>query len=233
MPGQHQRRQRVVDHRLVVDREQLLADRAGQRVQARAGAAGEDDAFHRPAARRSGTGAEPRGSMIRGDRPTSGTIGADRDHADVGKAIGRAVRRAMSASTIIWTSPLEVDVGLPAKLLPAPCRSRRSGDRLRPGGGSAGSSCTYFCRIEADVAERGVDQIADRVAHAGRDDVVVRLVLLQHQPHRADVVAGEAPVALARRDCRATSESARPSLIRATPSVTLRVTNSRPRRGDS
>ena len=37
----------------------------------------------------------------------------------------------------------------------------------------------------------------------------------------------------ARRGCRATSVSASPSLMRATPSVTLRVTNSRPRRGDS
>ena len=43
--GQHQRRQRVVDHRLVVDRQQLLADRAGQRVQPRAGSAGQDDAL--------------------------------------------------------------------------------------------------------------------------------------------------------------------------------------------
>ena len=37
---------------------------------------------------------------------------------------------------------------------------------------------------------------ADGVRLAGRDHVVVRLVLLQHQPHRAHVVAGEAPVAL-------------------------------------
>ena len=31
---------------------------------------------------------------------------------------------------------------------------------------------------------------------ACRDDVIVRLVLLQHQPHRLDIVAGVAPVAL-------------------------------------
>ncbi len=43
---QHQRRQRVVDHRLVVDRQQLLGDDAGERVEARPGAAGEDDALH-------------------------------------------------------------------------------------------------------------------------------------------------------------------------------------------
>jgi hypothetical protein len=44
--GQHQHRQRVVDHRLVVDRQQLLGDALRDRVQTRAGAAGENDALH-------------------------------------------------------------------------------------------------------------------------------------------------------------------------------------------
>jgi hypothetical protein len=48
----------------------------------------------------------------------------------------------------------------------------------------------------------------------------------------ADVVAGEAPVAM-RVEVAEASVSVRPSLMRATPSVTLRVTNSMPRRGDS
>ena len=39
-------------------------------------------------------------------------------------------------------------------------------------------------------------ELAHRVRLAGGDDVVVGLVLLQHQPHRPHVVAGEAPVAL-------------------------------------
>ncbi|OIQ75685.1 hypothetical protein GALL_426430 [mine drainage metagenome] len=43
--GKHQRRQRVVDHRLVVHRQQLLADRLRDRVEPRAGTAGEDEAF--------------------------------------------------------------------------------------------------------------------------------------------------------------------------------------------
>ena len=43
--GQQQRGQRVVDHRLVVDRQQLLGDRQGGGMQPGAGAAGEDDAF--------------------------------------------------------------------------------------------------------------------------------------------------------------------------------------------
>ena len=42
---QHQRGERVVDHRLVVDRQQLLGYGERGRVQPGAGAAGEDDAF--------------------------------------------------------------------------------------------------------------------------------------------------------------------------------------------
>ena len=42
---QHQRGERVVDHRLVVDREQLLAGNGGQRIQTCAAAAGEDNAL--------------------------------------------------------------------------------------------------------------------------------------------------------------------------------------------
>ncbi len=44
-PRQHQGRQRIVDHRLVVDREELLADGARQRVEPGPGAAREDDSL--------------------------------------------------------------------------------------------------------------------------------------------------------------------------------------------
>lgn len=43
---QHEGAERVVDHGLVVDRKQLLGGHKRERVQARAGPAGEDDAFH-------------------------------------------------------------------------------------------------------------------------------------------------------------------------------------------
>ena len=43
---QHECAERVVDHGLVVDRQQLLGGHERERVQARAGPAGEDDAFH-------------------------------------------------------------------------------------------------------------------------------------------------------------------------------------------
>jgi GDPmannose 4,6-dehydratase len=49
--------------------------------------------------------------------------------------------------------------------------------------------------VDADVGEREVEEVADGVGLAGGDDVVVGLVLLQHAPHRLDVVAGVAPVA--------------------------------------
>ena len=67
--GEHQRRQRVVDHRLVVDRHQLLADRAGERVQACAAAAREHDAavirlLHEPGSFLCGAGREYRGRTI-------------------------------------------------------------------------------------------------------------------------------------------------------------------------
>lgn len=44
--GHHEDGQRVVDHRLVVDRQQLLGRDGGERVEARARAAREDDALH-------------------------------------------------------------------------------------------------------------------------------------------------------------------------------------------
>ena len=43
--GEHQHRQRIIDHRLVVDRHELLAHGDGQGIEPGAGAAGEDDAF--------------------------------------------------------------------------------------------------------------------------------------------------------------------------------------------
>ena len=44
--GQHQGGQRVINHGLVVDRQQLFAGDHGQRIKPGAGAAGENNAFH-------------------------------------------------------------------------------------------------------------------------------------------------------------------------------------------
>ena len=62
--GQHQRRQRVVDHRLVVDRQQLLRHDPRERIQPRAGAAGEDDALGAASAAASRSAAFARGARL-------------------------------------------------------------------------------------------------------------------------------------------------------------------------
>ena len=45
--GLHQGRKRVVNHRLIVHRHELLADAVRERMESGAGTAGQDDAFHR------------------------------------------------------------------------------------------------------------------------------------------------------------------------------------------
>jgi len=52
-----------------------------------------------------------------------------------------------------------------------------------------------FLHVQADELESQLAKIPHAGATAGRDDVVVRLRLLQHQPHGLDIVAGVAPVA--------------------------------------
>lgn len=46
------------------------------------------------------------------------------------------------------------------------------------------------------MGEGDFEELPDGVGFAGGDDVVGGGVLLEHEPHGADVVAGEAPVAL-------------------------------------
>src|SRR5438094_7664870 len=48
--------------------------------------------------------------------------------------------------------------------------------------------------VEAQTREGGLDELPHRVLLPGRDHVVFRFVLLKHQPHRADVLAGMPPV---------------------------------------
>ena len=81
---EHQRAQRVVDHRLVVDREQLLADHAGQRVEPRARAAGEDDALQSSSLR---LGAE---LLQRGAQPERSSLQRAERLVDAEPAPGRA-----------------------------------------------------------------------------------------------------------------------------------------------
>ena len=48
--------------------------------------------------------------------------------------------------------------------------------------------------IQPGRAEGDFAQLANRARHSHPDNVVVRRGLLQHQPHRLDIVAGESPV---------------------------------------
>src|ERR1035437_700528 len=50
--------------------------------------------------------------------------------------------------------------------------------------------------VEIGIRERFLAELLHGPFLTGADDVVVGLVLLQHAPHRVDVVAGEAPVAV-------------------------------------
>ena len=50
--------------------------------------------------------------------------------------------------------------------------------------------------VEASRARMPARRIAHGMRLAGRDDVVVGLLLLQHQPHGFDIVASKAPIAL-------------------------------------
>ena len=91
---------------------------------------------------------------------------------------------------------LEADLGLPSEDPPG---LRGVADQLVDLGRAHEPLVLLDVRlpvVDADVAERGGEVVADRVCLAGRDDVVVGLLLLEHQPHRLDVVAGEAPVTL-------------------------------------
>ncbi|MNY73829.1 hypothetical protein D3C86_2127030 [compost metagenome] len=50
--------------------------------------------------------------------------------------------------------------------------------------------------IEANVFERDIQHVFDCPGPSSRDDIVVSRLLLQHQPHRADIVASMTPVTL-------------------------------------
>ena len=102
--------------------------------------------------------------------------------------------RSRSASTIIRTRPSKSTVGShPSRsraLAASPTSRSTSAGRMR-----AGSVRTCSVAVEAGVVEGELDQAVDRVGDAGGHHVVVGLLLLEHPPHRLDVVAGEAPVA--------------------------------------
>ncbi len=50
--------------------------------------------------------------------------------------------------------------------------------------------------VELERAKYLIQKFANAMRFTGGDDVIIRLGLLKHQPHRLDIIAGEAPVAL-------------------------------------
>ena len=85
--------------------------------------------------------------------------------------------------------------GLPAELL---ARLGRVADELVDLGWpeKRGIGHDVAVVIEPDMGEGDFEEVAHRVGFARGDNVVVRFVLLQHQPHRLHVIAGVAPVTL-------------------------------------
>ena len=53
-----------------------------------------------------------------------------------------------------------------------------------------------FFPIQAHVVEGDAHEFLDAVGLARADYVIISLVLLQHQPHGPDIIAGKSPVAL-------------------------------------
>src|SRR5476649_1999483 len=50
--------------------------------------------------------------------------------------------------------------------------------------------------LDANLGEGALDEFTDRMGFPGRQDIIVRLRLLQNAPHSLDVIAGVPPVAL-------------------------------------
>ena len=120
--GEHQRRQRVVDHRLVVHRQQLLRHHLRDRVQPRARAAGEDDplAVHH-------AGADEYCSSIQRRYSLLCTLAS---HAPLSRY----------QSTVFARPLANVSARLPAELARGSWRRRsRSGDRVPAGRRRTGS----------------------------------------------------------------------------------------------
>ena len=82
---------------------------------------------------------------------------------------------------------------LPAELLLRLAGSATTSS-MSAGRASSGSIRTWSSALQVDAGEGRVDEVPDRVRDAGADHEVVRLVPLEHQPHRLDVLLRVAPV---------------------------------------
>ena len=92
-------------------------------------------------------------------------------------------------------SCFEADLRLPAEGLAGLRRIAQEDVHLR-GAEIARIDLHVLLVVEVELREDLLGEFADRMGLSGGDDVIVGPVLLEHQPHRLDVVPGEAPVAL-------------------------------------
>ena len=133
----------------------------------------------------------------RGSPGTRAPAATTRSTSELSRSTWLLTREPLeSASTSSADELLEVDRRLPSRAARAPSRGRRRGRAARRRRGRSDSSMwTYSRQSSPTWSNAQLDELLHAVQLAGRDHVVVRLVLLEHQPHRAHVVAGVAPVA--------------------------------------
>ena len=138
MPASIRRRERVVDHRLVVDRQQLLADGPGDRVEPRARAAGQDDPLRIVVAvawsgPRTG---RPRPSRSGGSRPT----GLARHQLGVVQVPGDGLAAGPTRSLARPPAQLAADLAGVDRVAAVVARGGRRRSVIRTGSGACGES---------------------------------------------------------------------------------------------
>ena len=126
---------------------------------------------------------------------TASTSGQPQPIGELATGTCSPASRSRSASTMISTSFSNEILRFPAELLPGlggvsdeMVDLRRAHERR--------IGLDVVARLEAGVRESEVGEFLHGVLLPCRDHVVVGLLLLEHQPHRLDVVACEAPVSL-------------------------------------
>ena len=123
-----------------------------------------------------------------------------------------ALMARQSASTISRTSSWKPVRGRhPSRSLAFEASPRR---RLTSACWSkSGSGTTELDSPEPHPSESRGHELADRMHLSGRDDVIVRLRLLKHEPHRFHILAGVPPVALRIQVARIAARFACPPAI--------------------
>ena len=89
----------------------------------------------------------------------------------------------------------EFDSGTPTELLPGLRSVAQKNVNLR-GSVIARIDFNILLPVEIHIAKCFAEKVSHGICLAGRDDVIVRLVLLQHEPHGFHVIYGVAPVSL-------------------------------------